>query len=470
MGYILIFGFKHARISINFKSKGESIEMDPEPSHLISQFILIGVLTALNAFFASAEMAIVSLNRNRIKMLADEGNKKAELLLGLLDEPNKFLSTIQVGITLAGFFSSASAATGISDIMGKQLMQIGIPYAGEISLVVVTLILSYFTLVFGELYPKRVALKKSEAIAMFAVKPIVMISKLTRPFVKLLSLSTNCLIRISGMNSDDLEENVSREEIKLLIEAGQEHGVINEIEKEMINSIFEFDDKLAEEVMTPRTKVYLINIDQPLETYIDELLEEKYSRIPIYEGDIDNIIGVLYMKDFFMEAYKVGFENVDIRQIMHKPYLIPERKNIDQLFKELQKSKHHLAVLIDEYGGFSGIVTIEDLIEEIMGDINDEYDEDEPDIKKIDNETYLVDGLISIRDLNERLHLQLDEECEDYDTLGGLLINLIGYIPTEEDHQVIEYQNIVFKIDQIKEMRIQKVKVLLPESVEKISA
>lgn len=444
--------------------------MDPEPSRLISQFILIGVLTTLNAFFASAEMAIVSINRNRIKMLADEGNKKAGMLLELLNEPNKFLSTIQVGITLAGFFSSASAATGISDIMGKQLMQIGIPYAGEISLVVVTLILSYFTLVFGELFPKRVALKKSEAIAMFAVRPILIISKLTRPFVKLLSISTNCLIRMSGMNSDDLEENVSREEIKSLIEAGQEHGVINEIEKEMINSIFEFDDKLAEDVMTPRTKVYLINIDQPLETYVHELLEEKYSRIPIYEGDTDNIIGVLYMKDFFMEAYKVGFENVDIRKIMHKPYLIPERKNIDQLFKELQKSKHHLAVLIDEYGGFSGIVTIEDLIEEIMGDINDEFDEDEPDIKKIDNHTYLVDGLISIKELNERLHLQLDEDCEDYDTLGGLLINLIGYIPTEGDYQVIEYQNIIFKIDRIKEMRIEKVKVSLTQSVEKLIA
>lgn len=444
--------------------------MDPEPSRLISQFILIGVLTTLNAFFASAEMAIVSINRNRVKMLADEGNKKAGMLLELLNEPNKFLSTIQVGITLAGFFSSASAATGISDIMGKQLMQIGIPYAGEISLVVVTLILSYFTLVFGELFPKRVALKKSEAIAMFAVRPILIISKLTRPFVKLLSISTNCLIRMSGMNSDDLEENVSREEIKSLIEAGQEHGVINEIEKEMINSIFEFDDKLAEDVMTPRTKVYLINIDQPLETYVHELLEEKYSRIPIYEGDTDNIIGVLYMKDFFMEAYKVGFENVDIRKIMHKPYLIPERKNIDQLFKELQKSKHHLAVLIDEYGGFSGIVTIEDLIEEIMGDINDEFDEDEPDIKKIDNHTYLVDGLISIKELNERLHLQLDEDCEDYDTLGGLLINLIGYIPTEGDYQVIEYQNIIFKIDRIKEMRIEKVKVSLTQSVEKLIA
>lgn len=439
--------------------------MDPEPSRLISQFILIGLLTILNAFFASAEMAIVSLNRNKIKILADEGNKKAELLLELLNEPNKFLSTIQVGITLAGFFSSASAATGISETVGSQLALYGVPYAQEISLIMITLILSYFTLVLGELYPKRVALKKSESIAMFAVKPILVISKITRPFVKLLSLSTNFLIRISGMNSDDLEENVSREEIKSLIEVGQEHGVINDIEKEMINSIFEFDDKLAKEVMTPRTKVYLIDLAKPID--IDELLEEKYSRIPIYEDDIDNIVGILYMKDFLMEAYKVGFNQVDIRRIMHKPYLIPERKNIDQLFKELQKSKNHLAILIDEYGGFSGIVTIEDLIEEIMGEINDEFDEDEPDIKKIDEQTFLVNGLINIKDLNEALNLQLDEESEDYDTLAGLLIHLMGHIPSEHEQQIIEYQNAIFKVERIQENRIEKVKICTVDLIER---
>ena len=243
--------------------------MDPEPTSLISQFILIAVLTLLNAFFASAEMAIVSLNRNRIKLLAEEGNKKAQHLIELLKEPNKFLSTIQVGITLAGFFSSASAATGISQVMGNQLKELGLPYAQEISLVVITIILSYFTLVFGELYPKRIALKKSETIALFSVKPILFISKLTKPFVKLLSFSTNVLIKLSGMSQEDLEEKVSREEIRSLVEAGEEHGVINEIEKEMINSIFEFDDKQAKEVMTPRTEVYLIDINQPLQSYID---------------------------------------------------------------------------------------------------------------------------------------------------------------------------------------------------------
>ena len=431
--------------------------MDPEPMSLVSQFILILVLTLLNAFFASAEMAIVSVNRNRIKMLADDGNKKASLLVDLLEEPNKFLSTIQVGITLAGFFSSASAATGISEVIGASLSQLGIPYAQSISLVVITIILSYFTLVFGELVPKRIALQKSEQIAMLSVRPIVFVFKFSKPFVKLLSLSTNVLLRVIGMSDTDLEEKVSREEIKSLVDAGEEYGVINQIEKEMINSIFDFDDKLAKEVMTPRTEVYMINSKLPLS--IEELLEENYSRIPVYEGDMDNIIGILYLKDFLHEAYQVGFENVGIKKLLHRPYFVPECKNIDQLFKELQKSKRHLAVLIDEYGGFSGIVTIEDLIEEVMGDINDEYDDDEPFIRKIDNDTYIVNGLISIKELNDKLHLNLDEETEDYDTLGGFLINQIDYIPSETEECMVEYENLVFKIECVKDKRIEMVKI-----------
>lgn len=436
--------------------------MDPEPTSLMSQFILILVLTALNAFFASAEMAIVSVNRNRIKLLAEDGNKKATLLVHLLEEPNKFLSTIQVGITLAGFFSSASAATGISEVVGQYLSQFGIPYAQPISLVVITLLLSYFTLVFGELVPKRIALQKSEQIAMLSVRPIVFVSKLTKPFVKLLSLSTNLLLRILGMNDSDLEEKVSREEIKSLVDVGEEHGVINQIEKEMINSIFDFDDKLAKEVMTPRTEVYMINIKQPL--LIDELLEENYSRIPVYEGDIDNIIGILYLKDFLSEAYTVGFEQVEIKNLLHDPYFVPEFKNIDQLFKELQKSKKHLAVLIDEYGGFSGIVTIEDLIEEVMGEINDEYDEDDPVIRKIDQTTYIVNGLITIKELNDKLHLKLDEETDEYDTLGGFLINQMDYIPSETEECMVEFEDVLFKVEGVKDKRIEKVKICIKKN------
>ncbi len=413
------------------------MELEPEPANITSQLMLIFILTLLNAFFASAEMAIVSLNKNKIKLLSEEGNKKAKLLVKLMDEPTKFLSTIQVGITLAGFFSSASAATGISEDLAQYLSQLNIPYSRQIALVTVTIILSYITLVFGELFPKRIALQKSETIALFSVRPILYVSKITVPFVKLLSASTNILVRLVGLDNEGLDEKVSKEEIKSLVEVGQENGVINEKEKEMINSIFEFDDKLADEVMTPRTEVYLIDIEKPLKEYLDELIEERYSRIPVYEGSIDNIIGILYMKDFLGEARKHGFENVDIRSILHPAYFVPETKNIDDLFKELQAFKKHMAILIDEYGGFSGIVSIEDLIEEVMGNIEDEYDEDEPAIKKIDNDIFIIDGMVSIDDFND--YFNIDIESQDYDTINGFLIDLLGRIPMsaeEKKHRI----------------------------------
>ena len=433
---------------------------------LIFQFILILILTLINAFFSASEMAIVSLNKNKIKVLAEEGNKNAILIERLLQEPTKFLSTVQVGITLASFFSSASAATGISNVFGNSLETLNIPYAHEISLIVVTIILSYITLVFGELLPKRLALQNSQKIAMYAVKPIMLISKITIPFVKLLSISTNFLIRLFNVNSKNLEEKVSKEEIKSLVDVGQEHGVINETEKDMINSIFEFDDKLAKEVMTPRTNVYMINIDDCANTYLNSLLNEKYSRIPIFQENIDNIIGILYMKDFLCEAYKVGFDNVNLRNILHTPYFVPEMKNIDELFKELQISRKHMAILIDEYGGFSGIVTIEDLIEEVMGDIGDEFDDEEILLKNISKNTFLASCLISINELNEKLHINLDLESDDYDTLGGFIIKLIGYIPKKDDDCIVNYKNIIFKIKEVNKKRIVKVEITINNSLE----
>lgn len=433
---------------------------------LVFQFILILILTLINAFFSASEMAIVSLNKNKIKVLAEEGNKNAILIERLLQEPTKFLSTVQVGITLASFFSSASAATGISNVFGNSLETLNIPYAHEISLIVVTIILSYITLVFGELLPKRLALQNSQKIAMYAVKPIMLISKITIPFVKLLSISTNFLIRLFNVNSKNLEEKVSKEEIKSLVDVGQEHGVINETEKDMINSIFEFDDKLAKEVMTPRTNVYMINIDDCANTYLNSLLNEKYSRIPIFQENIDNIIGILYMKDFLCEAYKVGFDNVNLRNILHTPYFVPEMKNIDELFKELQISRKHMAILIDEYGGFSGIVTIEDLIEEVMGDIGDEFDDEEILLKNISKNTFLASGLISINELNEKLHINLDSESDDYDTLGGFIIKLIGYIPKKDDDCIVNYKNIIFKIKEVNKKRIVKVEITINNSLE----
>jgi len=441
------------------------MESDPGPANLFSQLILIVVLTLVNAFFASAEMAIASVNKTRIKLLAEDGNKKAKLVETLLEEPTKFLSTIQVGITLAGFFSSATAATGLSDDLGLFLSKYNVPYGKEIALVLITIILSYFILVFGELFPKRIALRKAEKIAMSSVKPILFISKITAPFVWILSGSTNLLSRLFRLSKGG-EDIISRAEIRSMVEAGQEHGSINETEKAMINSIFEFDDKLAVEVMTPRTNVYVIDINKPLTDYLDQLIEERYSRIPVYDGNSDNIIGILYMKDFMAEARKKGFENVDIRTIIHTPYFVPERKNIDELFKELQGKKKHIAILVDEYGGFSGIVTIEDLIEEVMGDIDDEYDEDDPILQKIDALNYYAKGILPISDLEELFNVSLEEVYEDYDTLGGFLTGLLGHIPHEGAEKIIKYDHLIFEIKEVKDKRIEKVKITVMKAEE----
>lgn len=431
---------------------------------IFPQLVLLLVLILINAFFAASEMAIVSMDKKKLNIMSDDGNKKAAMLLHLLEEPSRFLSTIQVGITFAGFFSSASAADSLAPLLGGFLSSRGVPFANNIAFISVTLILSYITLVFGELVPKRIALTHAEKFSMAAIGIIRVFSKVMAPFVHFLSISTNTVLRLLGISIVGVEEKVTVEEIRSMVEVGQEQGVINPIEREMIDSVITFDDKLAEEIMTARTEIFMIDVDDDIDEYLGTMLELKYSRIPVYQNDIDNIIGVLYIKDFMLEAYKVGFKNVDIKNIIKPAYFIPERKNINDLFLELQKYRKHMAILIDEYGGVSGIVTMEDLIEEIMGDIDDEYDHDEPDIHMLDKDTYHARGSISIKELNSNLGTDLDEDSEDYDTLGGLLIFLIGYIPNDGEKDTVRYENIDFTIHKIEDRRVQDVIIkLLPE-------
>jgi len=421
---------------------------------LLLQFIVIVALTGINAFFSSAEMAIVSINKNKLKILVEEGNKKAIMLENLMKEPSKFLSTIQVGITLAGFFASASAATGLSQYLSIYLRKLGIPYSGQISMILITFVLSYITLVFGELIPKRIALKSSEKIALSSVGTIVTVSKIFSPFVKFLTFSTNIILTVLKMKEDDIEEKVSKEELRSLVEVGREHGIINEVEKEMIENIIEFDEKVAREIMIPRTKVFLIDKN----ISVDELFEKKevevYSRIPVYEDEADNIVGILFMKDLMIEAYRKGFQNVKLSEIMQEAYFVPETKNVNELFNEMQSEKKHIAILIDEYGGFSGIVTLEDLIEEVMGNISDEFDADDSSIKKLSANKYLINGELSLNDLNDYFHIEL--ESKHYDTLSGLLIEHMGYIPEDnEDIEPIIIDGISFKPKRVKDKKIE---------------
>ena len=430
------------------------METDPDGTQILMQLFILVLLTLVNAFFAGAEMAVVSVNKNRVKMLAEEGNKKALLIQSLFEDSTKFLSTIQVAITCAGFFSSASAATGISKVLSGWLERFQIPYSGTISFFGVTILLMYFNLVFGELVPKRIALQKAEAFCFLTVQPIYAISKILSPFIKLLSLSTDAFLHLIGMKTEDLEEAVSEEEIKALLEMGSSRGIFEEHEYEMINSVFSFDDKSARDVMTPRRDVFTIDIADPFEQNIEAVLESRHSRIPVYEENVDNIIGILHMKDF-MIAMQRKLVKDDIRPFLEKPFFVPDSKEADELFRELQRTQNHMAVLIDEYGGFSGIVTVEDLVEEIVGEINEEHDCVTPEIVQIGEQTYMLDGGMLIEDLNEKLNLDL--KIENYDTVSGFLVESLGYIPEASERETVVVQNASFKIQEMKDNRITKV-------------
>lgn len=432
---------------------------DPGGNSILIQLIFLAVLTLVNAFFAGAEMAVVSVNKNRVEVLAEEGNKRAQLLLTLFDDSTKFLSTIQVAITLAGFFSSASAATGISQVLGAKMAEFGIPYSSTAAVIIVTIILSYVTLVFGELVPKRIALQKAEALSMVAVTPVYVISKILSPFIKLLSVSTNGFLHIIGMKTENLEETVSEEEIKKLLKTASEKGLFNEIEKDMITSIFTFDDKVATDVMVPRRDVFALDAAEPLEDVIDEILEKRYSKIPVYEEQIDNITGILHVKDLVIAMRKTPVKELVMKDLLRAAFYVSDGKSIDALLREMQESKNRMAVLIDEYGGFSGIVTVEDIVEEVMGEITDEHEEEVIEIRKISDREYLVEGSILIEDLNEELNLKL--ETENYDTLSGLMLETLGYIPDDDEKVEVTVDGVHMQAVEVKDRRIRKVRLSL---------
>lgn len=431
--------------------------LDDLSRSIIPQLLLILILTLINGFFAAAEMAFVSVNKHKIDSLCEENNKKAILLNKLLDDPSGFLSTIQIGITLAGFFSSASAATTLSIRLFSLIEPYNIPYVKEISMILITLILSFLTLVFGELVPKRIALKKCESIALSSVKPIYLISKISKPFIKILSLSTKIVLKLT--NNDDVrnENNVSTDEIKKLITQSEKNGTINFMEKEMIDKVFDFSDKISKEIMTSRTDTILIDMDDDINTKLHTILSCKYSRIPVYKTSIDNIIGILYTKDLICHLVNCNFDNLDLKSLLHSPSFVPETKKIDELFLLLKQSKNHMAILVDEYGGFSGIVTLEDIIEEIVGDIEDEYDVDNNKIKNLGNGNFEIKGNMSILDFNNTFNT--DIKCDDCDTINGYIISTINKIPSNEDNIILNIENYELEVVEVDDNRIEKLKV-----------
>ena len=424
----------------------------------MARLLVLIVLILINAFFAATEIAFISLNDAKIEKQAKDGNKKAKKIRKMLKEPSKFLATIQIGITLEGFLSSAFAADAFADSLAPALnnwIDLGLDAWRSISIVLITIVLSYFSLVFGELVPKRLAMKNYEKIAFATVGIVRVIYIITAPFVKLLTASTNGIARIFGVTGAE-EGTVTEEEIRMMVDVGEEKGSIQEEEKELINNVFEFNDKDVSEVMIHRKDIYAIDITSEIGDILGDLKEYKYSRIPVYEDTIDNIVGVLFIKDLLANVNRKN--PIKISKLIREPYFVSEGKPINELFDELQKHKQQMAIVLDEYGGTAGLITMEDIIEELVGNIFDEYDdeEEEKEYEEIDENTFLISGSVGIHDLRKILNTDIPEG--DYDTLSGYLIELLGRIPDDDEKPVIETENVTYKIEEYEDKRILWVK------------
>ena len=424
---------------------------------MITSIIILIILILINAFFAAAEIAFISLNDARIEMQIKEGNKKAKTIQTMLKNPSKFLATIQIGVTLAGFLSSAFASDAFADKLAPALNtvipSISITTWRSVSIIIITIILSYFTLIFGELVPKRLAMKYYEKISFASIGIIKGISLITAPFVKFLTFSTNMVSKLFGVTGEE-EENVTEEEIRMMIDVGEEKGTIEEEEKEMINNVFELNDKVASEIMIPRNKIFALDINLSIAEVIEKLSEDtRYSRIPVFDKTIDNIAGIVYIKDILLSTKN---KNSKIKTLVKEAYYVSETKKVDELFQELRKNKRQIAIVLDEYGGTAGMVTMEDILEEIVGEIYDEYDKETDKFKKIDNNTFLFDASIALYDVEKILDVEIDEE--DVDTLGGYLIKELDRIPKDGEKPIIETEDVTYKIEKIFNRKIIKVK------------
>lgn len=441
---------------------------DPDPANVIFQLILLLVLILLNAFFAMSEIAIISLNDTKIKKMADEGDKRAKKILKLTDNPSNFLSTIQLGVTLAGFLTSASAAESFAGPLANKLSG-WLHIAAEssvhgiisgVSMVLITIVISYFSLVLGELVPKRIAMQKCEAISFKVVGILLFVRAITRPFIKILSVSTNIVVRMLGFDPNANEEVVTEEEIRMLVDAGEEKGVIEESQKEMINNIFDFDDVPVSDVMTHRTEIEAVEITDKIEDVVKLSCENGYSRIPVYEDELDNIRGIIYVKDLLPYVGKNIPNGKTISKFMRDAEFVPESKRCGDLFTEMTEKRVQMMFVSDEYGAVSGLVTIEDLLESIVGNIQDEYDDEEEEIVQLDEKTFNFDGITDIEEVEETLNIKIPEG--EYDTLGGLIMSELGRMPEENDEIICEgYKFIVEEMD---ERRIDRVRIeKLPE-------
>ena len=441
---------------------------DPAPTgNLLWQILLMIVLIFFNAFFAASEIAIISLNDTKLKKMAEEGHKKARQVLKLTEDSSNFLATIQIGVTLAGFLTAASAASSMSEPLAQWIVEkfpTLLPYVSivsGVSMVLITLITSYFSLVLGELVPKRIAMQKAEALSFRVIGILRVVAVVCRPFVKLLSVSTNVVVRLFGLDPHADEENVTEEEIRMMVDVGEEKGVIEGVQKDMINNIFEFDDIAAEDIMTPRTDVAALEADDGIAEALRIGVDEGYSRLPVYEEDIDQIIGVLYIKDLLPYVGQTLPADVSLRHLVREPYFVPGTKRCGDLFSEMTEKHMQMSIVVDEYGGFAGIVTMEDLLESIVGNIQDEFDHEEEEVTRLSDTAFDIDGSLDVEELDELLDTRLP--VGEYDTVAGFLMDQLGRIPAENEQPQVRFDHFLFTITRVEDRRIERVHVeILP--------
>lgn len=426
---------------------------DPLLGSLLLQIILI----LINAFFASSELAVLSLNENKTRKQAEDGDKKAAMLLRMVEAPSSFLSTIQIGITLAGFLASAFAASNFAARLsallrgwGLTLLSPGALYS--VCVVLITLILSYFTLIFGELVPKRIAMKSPEKVAKFAGPIILGLATVMKPVVALLAASTNLVLRLIGIDPKAENEQVTEEEIRMMVDIGEEKGVIEGSEAELIENVFEFNNITAADVMVHRTDMTALCIRDSAEEILAVIRESGFSRFPVYDEDADDIVGVLSTREFLLNAQSAS--PLPLGKLLRAPYLVPETIRADVLLREMQKKKAHMAVVLDEYGGTSGLITMEDLLEEIVGDIYDEFDEqEEQDIMPLEENLWRIQGGAPLDEINEALHVSLPED-EEFDTLGGLIYSRLTTIPEDGATPCVDAFGLHIQVEKVEDRRV----------------
>ena len=424
------------------------------------------VLIAVNAFFAAAEIAVVSLNEAKVRHDAEKGDRKARKILKMVESPSAFLSTIQIAITLAGFLGSAFAAenfaAGLVDLMRDRwgITFVSAGTLNTVSVILITLILSFFTLVLGELVPKRVAMKDPDRVARAVCGPVTGMAFLFRPVVKLLTLSVHGVLRLLGVDPSEEGENISEDEIRMMVDIGGENGAIEGGERDMIDNIFEFNNLTAGECMTHRTNMVALQADAGPQEVLRVIRQSGRSRYPVYEEDLDDIIGTVTARDYLLA--RATSSKVDLRSLMRKPYFVPESVAADELFRDMQQRKTHLAIVVDEYGGTAGVITMEDLLEEIVGNIYDEYDRQLPEeIRRVGRNSYRVAGNTGLETLREAL--QVDIPDAPYETLGGLIFSKLSFIPRDGTHPEVEACGLHIRVEVLKHHRVLWATVTKPD-------